>query len=1850
MRRLLLLLLSVVLCRAQTVSNSTAFPSKDACCTSCWWGDDLDDCLQYVGNIATWYTPNPWKAQDSGYAREYFDADDKNDVHAVGDIIEMCFTRENGLRFYQWQVLKPYASKASLSPMKYSQNCRFGDLQDYSDQWPYQGKIAGPISNSSHMPTWDDACSCGEGGTSALADSVKYKIFSTDAAQSQASTDPMIPFTDPTLSPEVTTTVYNMPTVGLTLSRPDGGGSAPRLSFKIYRSDVEITIPYVPGQGENIPGKSQVPKLGTISYYAVKDTYKNNRPYWGTPYVYWAQYGKWQGAGNVNLANMQWFKWVCAGVEKLSIVTPWQKAFQWTDCSDENYCSFRDVCDTCDDEDKWFGPSRQCLWPYRWQQSNWKTNSANGDRFGRQMIPACAGYCTPTFYWTQTRPIWGAVDYGNNGAGAISRKDAMANTKTAQQCGFGAPPVAETYAWCDAPSLRTQPTSMGEKGYGPCPTDVNGVVCGGASRGKCMTNGYCFCNSNLFGGRACDIDVPTGNYACAQFNPCSETGECADVAGVATCTCHRGWRGSITDIRIRKLYARHTIGCDGTCLDPLTDSRVIDYQKHHQCLFWWSRDPGEADRYLGPLTVEYSNHVRPIWFKGPTDILLANHHVNQIAQVKRGYNCRDARPLVSNTLQRSPHRAGDSDESKAVLYGGPGCLPCPDCALGRGDCVSTNSTLDTPDRMCKCRPNFDHKRRVRAKYPSCIYPGCATGPLNCSQLGLECYAGQFQSCQVTFCIYAPCGFTTTTPGHPFVYYVYDFGFGLPANYTKPNVTSGSAPHCENYCLWELNGICYQSGYYERNGPISVPTEPITYPTTYGPSSPDTCSMQLCPIDSTLNDTLGCGYPYRGYCDVFTATPAGAGYIGKCICYDGWTNSGTKLACNVPACPKSQGRDGRMRVCGGTFASDASPANFSDGTRGDNACNPASTQTTCKNNSALQCDESKTGIGGYSGSCICTTEWVNNQQDGACSVQACPKTVDGKECNNLVVHGTTTTNVCDRAPGNPKCQCWKARNPNNPGQQTGVSYYGKACEVQYEKPGACVDPFSSQYCAPPYAVKCTTDESTDFPEQAPTCRCEPPYTGQWCEQTDCSPPVNNITIIRRHASCTAANTNDGIKLATGTCETVCMDNTGGEQEHLFCYITKGTPVTSACDCFVVDTANNNARCRKAGSGEGNSAYSATCSWFDDSANGCTINKLNCTYWKNAIEGYNLCNGVPGACNKVNDTRKWACTQCTAAYSGTRCQTSVACGGTCNTTGGVCAADGSGGYTCQCKGLFTGPNCDQLACDGIYNYTSGACGCGTNGVYIMEAGARKCMKGCPSNNGVECGSKPAIGGSRCNGTTKYIKGSTIGSYVSIYASTPVVCDCDPATPTAVDPLRPDRSLVPWIINSLGYCEPYCKYGALWTGSACDCANTLVRPSPYTGARCDTVMCHNGGNYITATQTCNCTRVIANVSFPWDAATNCLTSVCAPNGVYIKGSAWCNCSAPFQASRDPFEPLCEDPCKPNGVGNLTAKACTCKSGWSGEFCEIQKPAWVGAIATPDGEALVCTSPKIWDADAGFCRYPTCINGVYNVTGDCVCVFPWEGLGCNVDSCELHNGEAVIQSGKWNCTCNAGYYKLDKHCDYTYCFPGTPQASGSSYVCICGLAYVASAGKCIPADCGNGVTNIDAVTGLTKCACKAGWNSTTPGGVCSVNICGVNLKRWYDVTTSACTCVFPYTGDNCETYECGFGGASVQRLQVGTVDSAEAYGCVCKTGFIVSASNGRCVASCDVVGTQDAGDSGCRCKYGYTGSQCQISVQTQSVEEESTPLVKEPWFIGTVVAASVATATGIGVGTFFLVRFLKP
>ncbi|XP_030282688.1 slit homolog 1b [Sparus aurata] len=246
---------------------------------------------------------------------------------------------------------------------------------------------------------------------------------------------------------------------------------------------------------------------------------------------------------------------------------------------------------------------------------------------------------------------------------------------------------------------------------------------------------------------------------------------------------------------------------------------------------------------------------------------------------------------------------------------------------------------------------------------------------------------------------------------------------------------------------------------------------------------------------------------------------------------------------------------------------------------------------------------------------------------------------------------------------------------------------------------------------------------------------------------------------------------------------------------------------------------------------------------------------------------------------------------------------------------------------------------------------------------------------------------------------------------------------------------------------------------------------------------------------------------------------------------------CVGPVDASvQAKCSPCVASPCQNQGVCKVDHTqlfTCTCKTGFTGKYCETPVDACVSNPCTNGG---VCLSDE---QTAGF---------------SCACAFGFHGTFCevNVDDCQDHgceNGATCVDGvGNYTCLCPPNYAGLFCEEVEDVCSPGrnpcqhqstcisTP--TGLRCVCIpgwvgpvCGIDY----NECVDHRCQNGAQCVDHLDGYS-CVCPQGYSGEfcevglRPPSPCQLAQCQNGAPCVEKTGTAVCQCLPGFEGQSCE------------------------------------------------------------------------------------------------------------------------
>jgi glycosyltransferase involved in cell wall biosynthesis len=357
------------------------------------------------------------------------------------------------------------------------------------------------------------------------------------------------------------------------------------------------------------------------------------------------------------------------------------------------------------------------------------------------------------------------------------------------------------------------------------------------------------------------------------------------------------------------------------------------------------------------------------------------------------------------------------------------------------------------------------------------------------------------------------------------------------------------------------------------------------------------------------------------------------------------------------------------------------------------------------------------------------------------------------------------------------------------------------------------------------------------------------------------------------------------------------------------------------------------------------------------------------------------------------------------------------------GGICVDMGNSSY-CLCPPTWTGTHCTIpvfVPCTPNTNNTNGTGSYDGNG--NGNGAGWSWSNGTDWNNSTNTTGNPCQNDGVCNENTGYCAcpipffGQLCQDWLSV---------CNPNAPGALS----------------------CANGGVCVNStgaiACSCQ------FPWYGPLCESLYCSHGvpSNSTNGT-TCDCT-------YPYSPQSFCQQPMACLNGgtlVVSGASTSCHCRT------GAFGTACEystcAACASPGTLNCTGEwdlnvTCTCREGWSGEFCDIPlRPCTASTCSAPGtlycyvdaGGSAQCACRSQYTGPQ--CQYDlnSCRSNPCNATGTVACVSGFNSFTCNCKSgysgtlCQLSPcssmpcsspGTAqcvVLDSGGFACDCRSGY-----------------------------------------------------------------------------------------------------------------------------------------------------------------------------------------------------------------------------------
>ncbi|KAL3836485.1 hypothetical protein ACJMK2_021917, partial [Sinanodonta woodiana] len=317
---------------------------------------------------------------------------------------------------------------------------------------------------------------------------------------------------------------------------------------------------------------------------------------------------------------------------------------------------------------------------------------------------------------------------------------------------------------------------------------------------------------------------------------------------------------------------------------------------------------------------------------------------------------------------------------------------------------------------------------------------------------------------------------------------------------------------------------------------------------------------------------------------------------------------------------------------------------------------------------------------------------------------------------------------------------------------------------------------------------------------------------------------------------------------------------------------------------------------------------------------------------------------------------------------------------------------------------------------------------------------------------------------------------------------------------------------------------------------------------------------------------------------------------NGSYV-----CTCHAGYQLDKDGRTCIecdhfhyginCTDECK-CGIGAETCDrvtGCVCKSGWTGEKCDIDEDEC--------GTNGICPSINIYCLNTPGSYQCLCKDGYQkNLTGSCT----------DIDECHNANVKICAQVcqntiGSYICSCYAGFVQNGTECNDIDECKGVNECSQicsnteGNYKCSCKDGFrlnTEDRRSCLPADqCdSNSLRHCQTQGALcvfrnmsAECYCEKGYQNSSHGCI-DINECNHSL----------CSDICSNTNGS---YSCS--------CYKGKELAADGLTCMkCKEGRYGDNCTDRC--SCSITNTNSCNpeNGSCSCKTGWTGSKCQEDV----------------------------------------------
>ncbi|CAF0904049.1 unnamed protein product, partial [Adineta ricciae] len=748
-----------------------------------------------------------------------------------------------------------------------------------------------------------------------------------------------------------------------------------------------------------------------------------------------------------------------------------------------------------------------------------------------------------------------------------------------------------------------------------------------------------------------------------------------------------------------------------------------------------------------------------------------------------------------------------------------------------------------------------------------------------------------------------------------------------------------------------------------------------------------------------------------------------------------------------------------------------------------------------------------------------------------------------------------------------------------------SYTGVHCEIQVNKcssnhcmnGGTCIDGLDNFMCiCPPWYAGLTCSErmdpclnhsncanrgtcvtNLDVKPFGYTCECSPGFAGQMCEVNvdDCSSQpckhgrcLDNINGF----FCQCYDGYDGVLCdhEINHCEQLPCRNNGTCQPLINSYQCHCTPEFHGKNCeeilsrpCVTNPCFNNSTCSLALDDN----FQCAC------LSGYTGQK--CELQINACHR-NPC--VHGACHTMPNGFYY-CT-CSPGYTGFDCEIEInPCDSLPCLNNGICSKSTISTFNCTCANGYSGNQCQY----GGYQCHSGPCL--NNGTCMINGNNYQCL--CP----------PGLTGNRCE--------KDINECESMPCQNNGIC----------------------LQSKLN--EYQCLCATDYTGSHCE---AIIDP-------CLSIYCLNNGTCIRTSSTtgiCSCLPGYTGSSCQ-NQINTCLSAPCL-NGTCIPllNSYQCNCFPGYTGQRcDSIVDYClPKPCFNNGtcINQATSFACQCPYGFQGRTCVIRVQSCQSSPCL-NGGTCHDVAPGLHN-----CSCPMSFHGEFCQLRDSFCL----GMPCQ------NNGVCLDTLNGYQCLCQPGYNGINCTNEIQPCISNPclnngfcrNTNNGLSYQCLCekgyaGLRCEVEMNWCSSNPCQNHGTCISQLTSF-RCLCPpthTGIICQIPISNCSSTTCKYGIPLVTSSTSCSCICSNGYTGNRCDTpiNPC-LNESYCKRGQCHYLSPGVAN-CTCPSGYSglrcdTQLSNGACgscpclYGQCRTIDTLD--DYVCDCYQGYTGKQCDISV----------------------------------------------